>query len=150
MDSANVQATYRCFDELWNHGREEVIDQLLAPDHVAYNLGGRNLRGREEYRQFYRAFRRSFPNLHVTIDRTIEHGDEVAFRGRAVIPIPGMETPHVMHGGGFLRFCDGRITERWSLWDFLGLLAHAGAIRADIVPAMLSAFGSEPETHPIF
>lgn len=150
MDSANVQMTHRWFDDLWNHGREEVIDQLLAPDHLGYNLCGQDLRGREEYRQFYRAFQRSFPNLLVTIERTLEDGDEVAFRGRAIIPIPGMETPHVMQGAGFLRFRDGLIIEAWNFWDFLGLLAYAGAIRADIVAAMLSAFGGEVQTHPVF
>jgi hypothetical protein len=47
---------HRWFEEVWNQGREEKIDELLAPDGVAYGLGESeaNVHGPAGFKVFWR------------------------------------------------------------------------------------------------
>ena len=71
----------RYFAELFNWGRVELVEELLAPDYVNHSPGSLDLpRGREGVRLVVQALRTAFPDLHYTIDGLVVGADAVAVR----------------------------------------------------------------------
>lgn len=137
----------RWFDEVWNQGREDLIEQLRAPDTVATGLGEGNQqsRGHGPFKAFYGNLRGTFPDLHVTVEDLIAEGDRVCVRlafdgthmGNALASATGRK---VRFGGMVIaRIADGRIVEAWNNLDQLGLLRQIGALPADNTPDRLLA-----------
>ena len=67
----------RWFDEVWNQGRTDLIDQLRAPDAVATGLteGYAKSRGKGPFEAFHANLRDAFPDLHINIEDMIAEGD---------------------------------------------------------------------------
>jgi len=129
----------RWFEEVWNQGREETIDELLAPEGVAHGLGeaGAEVRGPEGFKPFFRNLRGSFPDLHIRIEEIISEGEWAAVRvvlegthkGDGLgVPASGRRVR--VSGIVLLRTAGNRIVEGWNNWDQLGLMQQIGAIPA--------------------
>jgi steroid delta-isomerase-like uncharacterized protein len=122
----NASIVQRWFNEVWNEGREETIDELMAPEAVAHGLAGADQvhRGPAAFKPFWIELRRAFPDIRFTIDDVVSEGDKVAARWTAtmtgrgedlgvaatqkLLTLTGMVLVHV--GGG-------RIEEAWNNWD---------------------------------
>src|SRR5215211_7912627 len=71
------------FEEVWNKGREEAIDELFAEDGIAHGLvdeNGEELRGPANFKPFFRKFRDAFPDIEVIIEDCICEGERAAAR----------------------------------------------------------------------
>jgi hypothetical protein len=68
----------RWFKEVWDEGREESIDALLAPFAVAYGLPGGPLHGPTVFKPLFRMFRDALGDLSIEVVRTVTEGDVVA------------------------------------------------------------------------
>ena len=133
----NKALAARWFEEVWNRGRVELIDELRAPDTVATGLGeGRAVsRGGSAFRAFYFNLRETLPDLRVVIEDMVAEGDKVAVRltlegthtGAALGPPPTGRTVR-LSGIVIARFSGGRIVEAWNCLDQLGLLKQLGAL----------------------
>src|SRR5215469_10530286 len=135
----NKSLVNRWFEEVWNQGREETIDELLGTNVVAFGLGegGAEVRGPAEFKHFFKNLRNAFPDLHITIEDTLAERDEVVVRIR-------IEGTHKGDGLGFpatgkkfrvsgiciVQFKDGKLVVGWNSWDQLGLLQQLGVIPA--------------------
>ena len=65
MSEENKELLRRWFDEVWNRGREEAIDEMFAEGAVANGLvddAGEPLRGPVNFKPFFRKFREAFPD----------------------------------------------------------------------------------------
>lgn len=119
------------FEEVWNQGSTEAIDRLLAGDAIAHGLtdkDGKELRGREAFKQFHESFRNAFPDLRVEVADSIVSGDKAVARC-------AVSGTHQGDGLGFkatgknaqfegiciARIKDGKIVEAWNHFDFLSL-----------------------------
>ncbi len=71
----NKKIARRMTEEPWNEGRLETLDEICAP---AYRLQGQA--GVAELKQEIAAFRRAFPDLHMTIEEMVAEGDTVVSR----------------------------------------------------------------------
>ena len=81
MTQHNVIQRY--FDELFNRGQTELVNELLHPEYVNHSPGWAGLpRGREGVALVVRAMRDAFPDLNYTIEELIEQGDAVVVRAR--------------------------------------------------------------------
>lgn len=128
----------RWFEEVWNKGREEAIDELFASDGVAHGLAddaGEPLRGPENFKPFYRKFREAFPGVRVTVEDTVTEGDKVAarcvVRGRHEGEGLGLAaTSRDVNFSGIciVRIRDGQIAEAWNSFDFLSMFRQLGAV----------------------
>jgi len=138
-ENENKALIRRWFDEVWNQGREDLIDQMRAPDTVATGLGegGRESRGHAPFRAFYSNLRGTFPDLRLTVEDVIAEGDKISVRislegthmGDALAPATGRK---VKFGGIVMaRIAGGRIAEAWNNLDQLGMLRQIGALPAD-------------------
>jgi predicted ester cyclase len=69
----------RVWDEAWNGGRLEVVDEALAAGAV-----DRHEHGQEDFRGHLKAaiteFRQGFPDLHAELADIVAEGDRVAMR----------------------------------------------------------------------
>ena len=105
----------------------------MASDYARYMSGPAQPLNREGQKQRITAFRKAFPDLHLTIDDLISEGDQVVFR----VTVRGT------HQGAFMgisptgksvtvtaidiaRFVNGKIVEHWGQMDSLGLMQQLG------------------------
>ena len=132
--SANKALIERWFEEVWNKGRAEAIDEMLAADAPMHGLGA-EMRGPAGFKPFHARFRDALTSLQVTIEDTIEEGDKVAVRisvtamhtGSGLGLLPTMR-PVAVGGLAVARIRDGRIAEGWNSLDQLGMFQQLGAI----------------------
>src|SRR4051812_24810208 len=85
MSDENKALVHRWFEEVWNKGREEAIDELFAEDGIAHGLAddeGATMRGPAGFKPFFRNFRGAFPDIQVIVEDCISEGDKVAARCR--------------------------------------------------------------------
>ncbi len=138
MVQQNSALIRRWFDEIWNNGRMEAIDEMASPDVIGHGQAQHDIDvGLEQFRAFAIDLRRAFPDMQVSIDQTIEQGDKVvahwtstmthkdAFLGFA--PTGRKVT---VTGISIQRISNGKIVEGWDNWDQLGLLVQIGAVPA--------------------
>ena len=83
MSDERVRAVLvRYYEEIWNQGRLEVCDELIAPDYMNHSAPLPGLpAGPEGLKQTVAAVRRAFPDLHYTIEDIVLGGEKVALRG---------------------------------------------------------------------
>ena len=128
---------HRWFNEVWNQGREETVDELYAVDAIAHGLGqaGAHTPGSGGFKVFLRNMRSALPDLHIDVEDTIVQGDRVAARVRlrATHLGEGLGVPptgrHVtVDGIAIARIVNGQVVETWNSWDQLSLLQQIGMI----------------------
>jgi steroid delta-isomerase-like uncharacterized protein len=126
----------RYFEEAWNLGKVEVLDELLAPDYVNRSSSIPNLPpGPAGVQPIVLAMRSAFPDLRYRIDQLVVSEDAVAAR----VTLSGT------HRGDFFgiaptgkrfevtqtnieRFRDGKIVEHFRNTDELLLLRQLGVV----------------------
>jgi predicted ester cyclase len=132
--SSSPDAVVRAwFTEVWDEGREEAIDRLMAPYAVAYGLPGGPLQGPTAFREVFRTFREALGDLRIEVVHTVTQGDLVAAHchvsGRHVGTAfggPPTQQPVDFWGLVMLRVEDGRIVEGWNCFDMLAMYQQIG------------------------
>ena len=136
MSSENIALIHRWFDEVWNKGRAEAIDEMFAADGVAYGLGeaGIDVRGPSAFKPFFEKLRSAFPDFEVTIEDAISEGDKVAARWTAKMTHQGDQLGLrasgkrvTVTGMSMVRIRNGQIVEGWNNWDIFGMMQQIGA-----------------------
>ena len=138
MDTDNKALIHRWFEEVWNKGRADAIDELFAPEGVAHGLAdeaGAPLRGPEGFKPFFQKFRESFPDIEVIVEDTVSEGDKVAARCRVrathqgeSLGIAATNKPTEFTGITIVRIENGQIAEAWNNFDFLRLFQQIGMV----------------------
>ena len=136
MESRDVM--HRWFEEVWNKGREEAIDEMFAADAVAHGLtdeNGEELRGPAGFKPFFHKFREAFPDIQVTVEDCICEGDRAAARCsvRAThqgdsLGVAATNNPVEFDGLCIIRVRDGQIVEAWNNFDFATLNRQIGLL----------------------
>lgn len=134
---ASADVMRRWFEEVWNRGRAEAIDELLAPDAKVHGLAAGLITGPEAFRAFHSSFCNTFSDIEVTVDRIIEEGERVSAwcTVSAVHRTSGKKVAFTGAVLGSVR--DGQLQEGWNSWDFLGLLAQLGAVDMEEIAPLL-------------
>ncbi len=135
MSDNNKAMMRRIYDEIWNQGNLEAIDEILSPDYVAHFLPPGIPPGRDGFRQFVAMYRTAFPDGHAKVEDQIAEGDKVATRITVTgthrgpfmgIPATGNEVK--ITTVVITRFQDGRNVEGWAEQDRLGLMQQLGVV----------------------
>ena len=142
--SDNAAVVRRWFEEVWNRGREEAIDELFDEEGVAHGLAdesGAALRGPTGFKPFFRRFREAFPEMEVVVEDTVSEGDKVAarctVRGRHrgdSLGFKATDSPVEFDGICIVRLREGKIAEAWNNFDFMSMFQQLGALRLDAGP----------------
>ena len=138
MSEENKQILRRWFDEVWNKGRAEAIDEMFDANGIAHGLSddpANPIKGPRDFRPFYEVFRQGFPNLVIDIEDMVAEGDLVAarcsvhakhegeFMGRAAT-----QSPVEFTGMTIVRIANGKIVEAWNNFDFMTMYRQVGHI----------------------
>jgi hypothetical protein len=99
MSAEHKAMMHRWFEEVWNKGRSEAIDELLAADGVVHGLGPADLRGPAEFKQFHAAYRNAFPDVRIQLDQVIAEVTSSSASGAARAPIRAMGSAFRRRGG---------------------------------------------------
>lgn len=136
MQQSNKAIPYKWFEEVWNKGNEEVIDELFAEDGVAHGLTdkkGHQIVGPTDYKPFYRSFRNAIPDVKITLEQVIEEDDFIAMRftltGTHTGTGLGIEATNKevsITGMSFIRVKDGKIADAWNVIDYLNMYQQIG------------------------
>ena len=131
----------RWFEEVWNKGREEAIDEMFGEECVAHGLAdeaGRPLRGPADFKPFFRRFRGAFPEMEVVVEETVCEGDRVAARCTVrarhrgdTLGFAATERPVEFTGMTIARVSGGKIVEAWNNFDFMSMYGQLGALRLE-------------------
>jgi steroid delta-isomerase-like uncharacterized protein len=136
IENENTAIVRRWFEELWNQRRLETIDELLAPDAIAYDLAGPNATvcGRDAFRAAAQELLGAFRETHFTVEDIFGVEDRVAVRltlrlehsgplgdlpptgKRVTVPVMCM-----------IEVRDGKIMGGWNNWDVATALRAANA-----------------------
>jgi steroid delta-isomerase-like uncharacterized protein len=124
----------RWFDEVWNQGSADAVDQLLAADAVVHGLG-EAMTGPEGFKRFHAAYREAFPDVQIEIQDMVAEGDRVAFRWTATATHRGGSLGFAatnrtvrFEGMGIVRVRNGKLIEGWNTFDQLGMLQQLGVV----------------------
>lgn len=126
---SNQRTAERVFIEKMGLGRFDISPQIYARDFVAhgtaknYTLDEDNQSGRE--------WRRAFPDLKVSVLRSVSSGDLVAVHWHAsgtntiaAAGLPGNGRRASIDGMTFFRFAGAKIAEEWSVIDLATMMAQ--------------------------
>ena len=125
-------------EEVYNNGRLDLVDELIAPGYVGHDPSlPRDTTGQAAEREIAAGYRAAFPDLVVTIEDQIAEGERVVTRWTArgthtgdLWGIPGTGKEVTVTGTSIDRIKDDRIVESWSNWDALGLMQQLGVVPA--------------------
>lgn len=120
----NNKATVRRFyEEVWNGGNLELVDELIAPSFVNHGTGSERGSDREAFKRTIHEVRTGLNFTH-TVEELVAEGETVVARlsGQGEIEKGGPD-PGKVRGEGFTgmgvviwKLHDCRMTERWAFW----------------------------------
>jgi predicted ester cyclase len=127
MDSAsdlNKRKVQLFVEAVWNEGRLELIDELVADDYVGrLPLLERRVRGREGVRWLVSCGRRALPDLYVKIEDQIAEDDRVATRWR----VTAGRTP-CYAGISIIRLLAGKQVDSETAYSVLTAVSERSAV----------------------
>jgi steroid delta-isomerase-like uncharacterized protein len=134
MNMKEIKAvSRRLIEDVFNQGRYDKIDDLLARDFVVHSGGTEQ--GREEFADMIRAYRGGLPDYLCTIDDQIAEGDRVVTRWTVrgtqtaeLIGVPATGRRVILTGVAIDRVADGKIVETWLEADIHRMLQDLGVI----------------------
>jgi steroid delta-isomerase-like uncharacterized protein len=134
----HLKAKVRLFyDEAWNAGRVEVVDELFAETYIDHDATAHTgMDGRASAKAFVEVFRKGIPDFHLEIKDQISENQTVVTRWVAtgthhgtVLGIEATNNPIEVDGISIDRFDDsGRFAEGWGTWDGIRMLRQLGAL----------------------
>jgi steroid delta-isomerase-like uncharacterized protein len=146
MSDQNKALARRAIEEVFNQGKLNVIDELVASNATFHdaNVPGGKFTGPEGMKQFVQIYRTAFPDIHITIEDQVAEGDKVVTRwtGRGthkgdLMGIKPTNKQATVTGTDVERYQNGKVVESWASYDMLGMLQQLG-----VVPAMTPAAAS--------
>jgi steroid delta-isomerase-like uncharacterized protein len=138
MSEANKALVQRWFDEVWNKGRAEAIEEMFDEYGIAHGLSddpANPIRGPRDFRPFHTLFREAFPNMMIVVEDMVAEGDKVAARCSVRAKHEGeflgrsaTDSPVEFTGIAIVRIDNGKIVEAWNNFDFMTLHKQVGLI----------------------
>lgn len=122
------------FEEVYEKGRIDLLDILCTPDLISFGLPAPFTTDLNSLKQMVAMIRNSFSSIRWTAEDVVVEGDKVAVRWMSssihsseFMGIPATGKSVSMSGMDFWHLRDGKIAEKWTNYDMLGLLGQLGA-----------------------
>lgn len=115
----NKAIVNRVWQEILNEGKLDLVDELIDADYVYQAPGGYEIKGIEGMKRLAGGFRKSFPDLNITVDDLIAEGDKVV--SRFTMRGTHKDTNHNLNAVGIIisRIVGGKVVEDWVIHDRL-------------------------------
>ena len=137
MSDQNKALARRGIEEVFNQGKLNVVDELVAPNATFHDAGvpGGKFTGPQGLKQFVQIYRTAFPDIKITIDDQIAEGDKVATRWTGtgthkgeLMGIKATNKHSTVTGIQVERYQNGKLVESWASYDMLGMLQQLGVV----------------------
>jgi ketosteroid isomerase-like protein len=138
MSEENKQLIRRWFEEVWNNGSAEAIDDMFDEKGIAYGLSddpANPITGPGDFKPFHKLFREAFPNMMIVVEDVVAEGDKVAARCSVRAKHEGnfmgreaTQAPVEFTGITIVRIENGKIVEAWNNFDFMELHKQVGLL----------------------
>ena len=132
---ANKAVMWRFWEELFNHQRFEVAEDIVVADYTNHDLIPGETPGREGLTQFIRLTHTMAPDIHYTVEDMLTEGDKVVTRWTAMgtqqgefVGIPPSNRQFTISGIAIHRLAGEKVAEAWNNWDALGFMQQLGVI----------------------
>lgn len=124
----------RYFNEAWNNGNLDVLDEIIDPEYINNSPGIPNLpTGPEGLKPIIFAVRQGLPDLHFEIDDIVLTENKVAIRCTMtgthlgdLFGIPATGKSIKVNQMQFETIRNGKIIEHWRQSDELGMMRQLG------------------------
>lgn len=114
----------RWFEEVWNRGRLDAIDEMLANDYATRGLSD-DANGAPSERESMKAFRKQFATefskLKIDIQDIVADGPRVALRCTVDVTQANTGKEARFAGMCFAHVKDGKIAQAWNNFDFASM-----------------------------
>jgi len=139
LTERNKEIVRRFVQEVWNEGKLEVADEVLASNYIEHPSTPDDAKkeepcGPDGIKRFVKMFRNAFPDINFTIEHMVTEEDKVAIhlvgRGTHQGELHGLPPTgkHVRIGGAAIhRIEDDKIVETYQVVDRLSLREQLGA-----------------------
>ena len=122
------------FNDAWNNGKLEVLDEIISPEYINHNPGTPNpKKGPEGLKPIIQALRSAFPDLNFEIHDLVVCEDKVAIRSTMqgthlgdLFGIPATKKKVVVAQLQIEHIKDGKIIEHWRQSDDVGMMKQLG------------------------
>ena len=137
MSEENKALVRRYFEEIWDKGNLDLIEELFTTDFVRHGPTATEgeVRGLEGFESLLSMYRSALTDLRVSIEDQIAEGDRVVTRwtarGTHQGELMGNATtgnPTTIRGILVDRISGGKIEEEWADYDTLHLMQQIGAV----------------------
>jgi predicted ester cyclase len=126
------ETLHRIFDEVINHGKLEVIDELFADDYLDHGPTG-DLPGRDAFKQTVEAWLQAVPDVHCEVRNVVTDGEWAGWLVYTTgthtgdqLGFPATGTSFSTVSANMGRMVDGRAVEHWSEQGMLPMLVQLG------------------------
>jgi steroid delta-isomerase-like uncharacterized protein len=119
---------------IWNDGRLEFVEEIYTPEVVRHDCGlPEDVVGLENMKNYFIFNRTAFPDLNLTVDKTIVKGHDIVFiwtfAGTNTGPmgdIPPTGKSVRFSGISAGRLVDGKLAEVWDYYNQASMLQQLG------------------------
>jgi steroid delta-isomerase-like uncharacterized protein len=131
--ASSKEVVRRLYEEVWNGGNIDLVDELVAADCVRHDLRPGNTHGAAGQKAAPNQFRTAFSDVHLDVEALIAEDELVAARWTisavhtgtwAGVAATGRDVR--FSGVNFYRVEDEKIVELWNLRDDYGLREQLG------------------------
>jgi steroid delta-isomerase-like uncharacterized protein len=131
----NNAQVVKVYNGAWNQGKLELLDEYILPEGLDHSPLSTE-KGTTGFKKIVGSFRAAMPELTMTIEDEIYNKDKVVHRwkvqgkhtGAPLFGVPASGKEITLKGISILRLENGKIAERWSSLDQLGLLTQLGVV----------------------
>lgn len=141
----NEQQYRRLIDDVFNQGRLDVADEVIAPHCVEHQRGGLG-DGPEGAKRTAQILRSAFPDFTLTIEDLVVDGDKVWARQRgggtnlgSFFGFPPTGKTAYIEVYDVVRFENGKMVDHWGVPDQLGMMVQLGHVTLPTRPTPVKA-----------
>ena len=122
----NKAIVSRIWQEIFNEGKLDLIDELYDKGYIYHGPGGHELKGLDDLKRYRKELSRFFPDLRFSLGNMIAEGDKVALHWTMRGTYAPRKRQITISGIIISRIVDGKCLEDWEIFDRLSL-AQQGA-----------------------
>jgi predicted SnoaL-like aldol condensation-catalyzing enzyme len=109
------------FEVIWNQGKIGRLDEFVNEGSIAHLASG-PCSAKDAFEAIFETFRKTFPDMQITIEDTVTSGDNVVVRwrfdGTPATHNPATATRRTARGMTWMRFNGETIAEGWDCWNY--------------------------------
>lgn len=132
----NKAIVQRYYDQIWNNGRLDLVEEFIAEDFSEDNgpsIPGLN--GRDALKAVIGGIRASLPDLQIALHDVVAEGNKVVTRTTftathqgELMGIPATGKQLEVSGAAIFRLENARIAELWNFLDNLSMMQQLGVV----------------------